>query len=215
MRSAIDPRLLKNSGSSEAAHRHTFQPEREAPPPPRAGRPPAPSSVAQRAEAAGTSLPVPGPPSSRKPSASASCHLPRRPGETRPALAGRAAAERTPLLAGGAAEEGRGRRDWREPQPEGAGPLYQRSPCSAAGSRAAGVRRRRGDPGSRRAGGLARGWWGGRGGRGARVCGAAASRGPASPSPGLGLSGGEAAAPRTPKRRRLWRQRRPQPCCAM
>lgn len=143
--------------------------------------------------------------SSRRPQAAGSRGGPG----TQPAPGGEAAAERAPLLAGGAAEAGRSRRDWRGPRPEGAGPLYQRRPSRGAGSRAAGVRRRRGHPDSRLAGG--------RGGRRAQaaVCRAAASPGPASPSPEPSLIGGEAAARSTPKRRRLWRQRRPQPCCAM
>lgn len=77
---------------------------------------------------------------------------------------------------------------------------------AAAETRAAGGRAGwRGGGGEEGAGG--RGVWG----SGLQLC----TRGQASPSPGLGLSGGEAAAPRTPKTRRLWRQRQPQPCCAM
>lgn len=58
---------------------------------------------------------------------------------------------------------------------------------------------------------------GGRGGRKAQDKGLQGDSlsGPPSPRPGLGLIGGKAASPCTPKRRRLWRQRRPQPCCAM
>lgn len=91
---------------------------------------------------------APGPPSSAQRSGAREPPPPRRPvwgrGDTPPAMGGRAAAERAPLLAGRAAAEGRGRRDWRGAQPRGAGPLYLRSPRRGAGSRAAGVRRRRG-----------------------------------------------------------------------
>lgn len=96
---------------------------------------------------------------------------------TRSALGGRAGVERALLLAAGEAEAGLGRRDWREPRPKGAGRLYPRSPRRGVGSRAVGVRRRRGDLESRLAGGLARGWRGGRGATGHRagVCRAAVS----------------------------------------
>lgn len=60
--------------------------------------------------------------------------------------------DRAPLLDGRAVRAGRSCRDWRGNQPERAGPLYQRSPCRGAGSRAAGVRRRRGDRESEPAG---------------------------------------------------------------
>lgn len=77
--------------------------------------------------------------------------------------------------------------------------LYITGVSGALQADGAGVRRRRGDfkscgAGERRAGVGVAGRAQGRG-----------LRGPASPSPGPGLNGGEAAAPRTPKRRRLWR----------
>lgn len=156
------------------------------------------------------------PPSSRSTRRPQAATSPGSPGK-QTALGGGAAADPAPLLAGGAAEAGRNRCDWRGPQPEGAEPLYQRSLSRGAGSLAAGVRRRGRDSESRWASGLARGWQEGAAaaGRRTRVCKAAASRGPALLRPGLGLICGEAAAPLTPKRRRLWRQPRPQPCCAM
>lgn len=60
--------------------------------------------------------------------------------------------DRAPLLDGRAVRAGRTRRDWRGHQSERAGPLYQRSACRGAGSRAAGVRRRRRDRESQPAG---------------------------------------------------------------
>ncbi|XP_021572333.1 E3 ubiquitin-protein ligase MYLIP [Carlito syrichta] len=141
MRLRSDPRLLKNGGSSLAAlGPRKFQSRQNSEPASSPGRSLERSSVAQRAEAAGAFRGRPPPPSTRRPQAATS------PGGrgTQPGLGGRAAAGREPRLAGGTAEEGRGRRDWRETEPKGAGPLYQRSPCSGAGSRAAGVCRRLG-----------------------------------------------------------------------
>lgn len=74
--------------------------------------------------------------------------------------------DRAPLLDGRAVRAGRTRRDWRGHQSERAGPLYQRSACRGAGSRAAGVRRRRGDRESQPAG------WQAGGGRARRPQGA-------------------------------------------
>lgn len=169
------------------------------------------SSVAQPAEAAGvfrTSL-LP------QSSAPTSCHLLRRPRELSRSwevglwsigrlywMAGQGGRGEPAVIGGDTSRRGRGRYIRGVPVAAQAVGLLE---CGAT------VETRRV---SRRPG---KGVVGGSGSRKAQDKGlqGGSLSGPASPRPWLGLIGGKAASPRTPKRRRLRRQRRPQPCCAM
>lgn len=150
-RSRSDPRLLENGRLLGGVDSLSIPARQRGAP---ASEPPAVARSEQRRPAGRGGRRGPEPPSSRSP---------RRP-QAATSWGGRAAAERAPLLAGRAAAEGRGRRDWRGPQQKGAGRLYQRSPPSRrrqSGCWSAAPPRRPGRP----AGGLARGWrGGGRGG---------------------------------------------------